>query len=275
MSRCRVWITARSPKTSKKCFAGYLCLRPLLRESIRRSGIPAREAICNIAGARPDVVRPSSPAIYRRATFAPSIVIPRVTTTVCPATSRPSRMISAVQARTPLASETGITLERLSRLAHEVTAGGTLARATRLSTSNRGFVQTRFVISGRYVHEVVVQHSLRKRSMEQRIELRQVQESGPPRPTSNELARPSTLGFDDCRSSALHQCSNLSSCEFARDRACPINPAIFSASYLRSRCNAVQSWLVDPFRHRQTSGPRSPAMHRQQYLTDLANSTCP
>ena len=53
-------------------------------------------------------------------------------------------------------------LELLRRLAHEVTAGGTLARATRLQLG-RGFVQTRFVISGRYPHQDLIQHSLWKR----------------------------------------------------------------------------------------------------------------
>ena len=53
-------------------------------------------------------------------------------------------------------------LELLSRLAHEVTAGGTLTRATRLQLG-RGFVQTRFVISGRYAHQDLIQHSLWKR----------------------------------------------------------------------------------------------------------------
>ena len=89
-------------------------------------------------------------------TFVPSIVTPRVTTTVCPATSRPSS-ISAASSNSSSRRDK-VFLELLSRLAHEVTAGGTLTRATRLQLG-RGFVQTPFVISGRYPHQDLIQHS--------------------------------------------------------------------------------------------------------------------
>ena len=78
-----------------------------------------------------------------RGTFVPSIVIPRVSDGLSghlKAIHHQCRKLKRLQ-------PPRLFLELLRRLAHEVTAGGTLARATRLQLG-RGFVAG-FVISGR------------------------------------------------------------------------------------------------------------------------------
>ena len=172
------------------------------------------EKVLQHRGAHPRVLRRAQP--YTQETFVPSIVIRELRRrSVRPPQGHPSLEAAS--------SNSSSLRDRYSssfgRLAHEVTAGGTLARATRLQL-RRGFVQTRFVISGRYPHQDLVQHYAPEAGL-LRGRLRSV-EATPRRPTSNEL-EVATLGFDDRRSSAPHPCSP-SGYEFAPSRACPSAP---------------------------------------------------
>ena len=104
-------------------------------------------------------------------------------------------------------------------VAHEVTAGGTLARATRLQLGRGRQVCPDSIRNfGSIPPPPRSDSTLALEAGLLRGRLRSVAAT-PPRPTSNEL-EVATLGFDDHRSSALRSCSP-SGYEFAPSRACP------------------------------------------------------